>query len=42
MAELLQDELRGFMAFSGMASLADLRRARWIDELPLWQSSPRG
>lgn len=40
MADSLQDQLRGFMAFSGMASLADLRRARWIDELPRGQLTP--
>jgi len=31
MTDLLLDELRTFMAFAGMRSLDDLRRARWID-----------
>ncbi len=29
---MLIDELRGFMAFAGMRSLAELRDARWLDE----------
>ena len=32
MAEILVEELRTFMAFAGVRSLDDLRKARWLDE----------